>query len=265
MGKKQASKARKKALDRVEKVWRNDKIAFIAAVVTFIISILHRVLFKPDVMTGEQGLRTVFLFSLLRIILGLAAEVSFGVALGRIMLIQHSVPLVAAADTAEEKYSSGKKKKKQKKHGKAGKVVGFVLTYAFVFLMYMSFGVRETALYSQRNIRKLPRFDNLSYVCFAGETLMDMCQGETVTVKVSGCRISTDSFSYSTRTRRFNRRKHGSLTYRFSVLMDDGNDRIAQVSDKEAKKLESRLDPEKEYTIKLYKHSGLIASVEEGE
>lgn len=262
MGRKKASDARRKALEREEKMWRNDKLSFIAAVVTFIISILHRVFFKPDVMTGEQGLRTVFMFSLLRIILGLAAEVSFGVALGRLMLIQRSEPLAYAADAVEAKFSSGKKKKKQ---GKAGKVIGFVLTYAFVFLIYMSFGARETALYSQRNIRGLPRLDNLSYVCFAGETLMDMSQGETVTVRVSGCHIGTDSISYSVSTRRFNRNRRGGLTYRFFVLMDDGYDRIAQVSDKEAKKLESRLDPEKVYTVKLYKHSGFIASVEESE
>jgi hypothetical protein len=108
MGRKKASDARRKALEREEKMWRNDKLSFIAAVVTFIIAILHRVFFKPDVMTGEQGLRTVFMFSLLRIILGLAAEVSFGVALGRLMLIQRSETLAYAADTVEAKFSSGK-------------------------------------------------------------------------------------------------------------------------------------------------------------
>lgn len=260
MSNKKAAEARRKAFEREEKIWKRDKFAFIAAVAAFIVSILHRVLFKPDVMTGEKGLRAVFLFSLLRIILGLAAEVSFGVALGRIMLIKRSEPLVTAADTMEKKYGSRKKKKKQ---GKAGRIAGFVLLYVFLFLMYMSFGVRETALYSQRNIKDFSRFDNLSYAAFAGSTFMDMTGGETVAVEVSGTHIGTDSISYAITSRRYNSRRHSSLTYRFSVLEDSSYENIVQVSEKEGKELEETLDREKTYIIRLYKHSGLLASIEE--
>ena len=238
-------------------LWKRDKLSFIAAVAAFIVSILHRVLFKPDVMTGEKGLRAVFLFSLLRIILGLAAEVSFGVALGRIMLIKRSEPLVTAADTMEKKYGSCKKKKK------VGRIAGFVLLYGFLFLMYMSFGVRETALYSQRNIKDFSRFDNLSYVSFMGSTFMDMTEGETVAVEVSGAHIGTESISYAITSRRYNSRRHSSLTYRFSVLEDSSYENIVQVSEKEGKELEAALDSEKTYIIRLYKHSGLLASIEE--
>ena len=260
MSRKRSAAARRKAFEREEKIWKRDKLAFIAAVAAFIVSILHRVLFKPDVMTGVKGLRPVFLFSLLRIILGLAAEVSFGVALGRIMLIKRSEPLVTAADTIEKKYGSRKKKKKQ---NKAGRIAGFVLLYGFLFLMYMSFGVRETALYSQRNIKDFSRFDNLSYVSFMGSTFMDMTEGETVAVEISGAHIGTDSISYAITSRRYNSRRHSSLTYRFSVLEDSSYENIVQVSEKEGKELEGTLDSEKTYIVRLYKHSGLLASIEE--
>ena len=250
MSNKEAAEARRKAFEREEKIWKRDKLAFIAAVAAFIVSILHRVLFKPDVMTGEKGLRAVFLFSLLRIILGLAAEVSFGVALGRIMLIKRSEPLVTAADTMDKKYGSRKKKKKQ---SKAGRIAGFVLLYGFLFLMYMSFGVRETALHSQRNIMGFSKFDNLSYVSFMGSTFMDMTEGETVAVEVSGAHIGTYSISYAITSRR----------YRFSVLEDSSYENIVQVSEKEGKELEGTLDREKTYIVRLYKHSGLLASIEE--
>ena len=54
MSNKKAAEARRKAFEREEKIWKRDKFAFIAAVAAFIVSILHRVLFKPDVMTGRR-------------------------------------------------------------------------------------------------------------------------------------------------------------------------------------------------------------------
>ena len=54
MSRKRSAAARRKAFEREEKIWKRDKFAFIAAVAAFIVSILHRVLFKPDVMTGEK-------------------------------------------------------------------------------------------------------------------------------------------------------------------------------------------------------------------
>lgn len=84
-----------------------------------------------------------------------------------------------------------------------------------------------------------------------------------IAVEVSGAHIGTDSISYAITSRRYNSRRHSSLTYRFSVLEDSSYEKIVQVSEKEGKELEETLDREKTYIIRLYKHSGLLASIEE--
>ncbi|SHM35035.1 hypothetical protein [Ruminococcus flavefaciens] len=259
MNRRERDRHRKEAAERAAKKARKDKISTCMAIAAFLVSILHRIFFKPDVMTGEEGLRAVFVFSLLRVIFGFAADVALGIIVWKVMRIFFNDEHEKGA--YKDCHKNETVKNDVKKHSKAGRYAAFVVTYVLALLIYLSMGVRASAFHTQREINRLSSIDNISYIGFVGDTFMDMKQGETITVRVKGCRIDTDILSYR-RVKRGWRRSKG-IVYRFSVLEDSSFRYIAQVSDIEGEELKYRLDPEKEYIIKLYKNSRLIASIDQ--
>lgn len=261
MNRRERIRLRKEAAERAAKRARKGKITTCLAIVALLVSILHRIFFKPDVMTGEDGLRAVFVFSLLRVIFGFAADVALAVIVWKVMRIYFNYEHEKGAYKYCHKNETVRKD--VKKHGKTGKYVAFALTYVFVLLLYLSIGLRTSAFHTQGEINCLSPIDNISYISFVGDTFMDMKKGETITVRAKGCRIDTDILSYR-KGIRGSRRGHRGIVYRFSVLEDSRFRYIAQVSDNEGEELKYRIDPEKEYTIKLYKNSRLIASIDQG-
>ena len=214
-------------------------------------------------MIGEEGLRQVFVFSLLRVIFGLAAEVSLGVLLGRIFFIKREDELVSASEKNESNYIAEKRKGKIFKI--AARISGFVFTYAFLIAAYMSLNIRIGAFYMQSIKNDFSYAANISYISFIKATYKDINDGVTITDNRGRCRISIEKMTLgSSKPGYIHSAKKWKIFYKFICLEDD--DRytplVAQVSRKDGEKLKKEIDPELEYNVQLYKNSGLIASIE---